>query len=189
MIGLWPWDRASTRSRRFRNFMLADDHLLRTRQISPEANNLVRDILRFHPELRLSIPEISARVLQLHSFFDNPCIKSTAAELWGMASTYQRVLTRLDPIARRRKQLEYFRELDGTSAFNDLSGQLPLPSPPPRIHISNPPQSPPPRENGPYCAPILGIPAPVMATPPRLSGVDNRRRCMDNLQLWGAQCA
>ena len=186
MIGLWPWDRASTRSRRFRDFMLDEDQLLRARQISPEANNLVRDILRFHPELRLSVPEISARVLQLHSFFDHPCIKSTAVELWGMASTYQRMLTRRDPIAWRRKQLEDFRGLDETSAFNDLSGQLPFPSPPPKIHISNFPQNPPPRVDRPYRTPILGIPVPVMTTPLKLADVNNRRQRMDSLQLWGA---
>ena len=149
--------------------MLVDGHLLRARQIPLAANNLVRDILRFHPELRLSVPEISARVLRLHSFFNNPCIKSTAAELWGMASAYQRMLTRLDPIAWRRKQLEFFRGLNETSAFNDLSGQLPLPSPPPGSHISDFLQNPPPQENRLYCAPILGIPAPVMTMRPLLS--------------------
>ena len=162
--------------------MLADGHLLRGRQISPEANNL----LHFYPELR--VPEISACILQLHSIFDNPRVKSMAAELWGMASAYQRMLTGLDPIAWRRKQLEYFRGLDEASAFNDLSGQLPLPSPPPRSHISDFPQNPP-RENRLYCAPILGIPAPVMMIPPELTDVQNKWWCMDDLQLWGAQRA
>lgn len=186
MIGLWPWDGATIRSRQFRNFMLGDSHLLRTRPISPEATNLIRDILRFHPELRLSVPEIAARVLQLHSFFDNPCIESTAAELWEMSSTHRHMLTRRDPIARRRGQLEYLRGLDETSAFNDLSGRLPLPPPLPRIHVSDFPQNPP-RANRPHCTPILGIPQPVtIPPPPGLPSVSNKRWHMDKLKLAGS---
>ena len=125
--------------------MLLDDHLLRSLPISREANNLIRDILRFHPELRLSIPEISARVLQLHSFFRNPRIMSTDGEMREMWSGYQRMFTRLDPIARRRKEVEYLMRL-GKSAFNDLSGRLPSPqrqSSPRRVLILDSFQHPP----------------------------------------------
>lgn len=165
--------------------MLGDGYLLRARPISSEANELIRDILRFHPELRLSVSEISTRVLHLHSFFDNPHTKSTPAELRKMIFTHQRMLARPDPIARRRKELEYLRGLDETLAFNDLSGQLPLP-PPSRIRVTNLPENPLPRENRPYCAPIQGVPAPVaIATPEGLTGVRSKWWHMDNLKLAG----
>ena len=156
MLGLAPWDSAIIRSRRFRDFMLNDDHLRRARPISPEANDLIREILRFHPELRLSIPEISARVLQLRSFFDNPRTRSTKADLWEMKYAYRRMLTRLDPIARRRKELERLRFGGEPSAFNDLSGQLPSPQLPLRRA---------PVYALPRCAPISGIPPPVAMGP------------------------
>lgn len=145
--------------------MLVDGHLLRARSISPEANDLIRDILRFNPELRLSIPEISLRVLQLLSFFKKPRIRPTKSELWKMKSTYQPMLTRPDQIARRRKDLEHFRCMDRTLAFNDLSGRLPSPQPPlRRSRVFNSPQHP---SGGIrlHCAPISGIPTPV-AIPP-----------------------
>ena len=166
--------------------MLGDDDLLRARPISPGAKKLVRDILRFHPELRLSVPEISARVLQLRSFFDKPCTESTAAELRQMTSTYRCMLARPDPIAQRRNELEYFRGLDGTSAFNDLSGRLPLPPPPPRIHVFNLPENPPSRTNSPYCTPIQGIPPPVtIPTPEEVNSASSKWWHMDNLKLAG----
>jgi len=186
MFGVWPWDGATISSRRFRKFMLGDDHLLRARPISSEANHLVRDILRFHSELRLSVPEISARVLQLHSFFKSPCTKPTTAELREMKSTHQRMFARLDPIARRRKELEYFRGLDGKSAFNDFSGRLPLPQPPPVIHVFNSPENIPPRANRPHCAPISGIPPPVMIHPPEEPiRTSNKWWRVDDLKLAG----
>lgn len=166
MLGLSPWDGASVRSRSFRNFMLVDDHLLRARRkISPEANDLIRDILRFHPELRLSIPEISSRVLHLRSFFGNPRTRFTEAELQEMKFAYQRMFVRLDPIAHKRKELEYLRCMDKTSTFNDLRGRLPSPQPPlRRTHVCNPPQ----HLRGvvrPCCDPISGIPPPVTICP------------------------
>jgi len=169
--------------------MLNDDYLLRARLISPEANKLVRDILRFHPELRLSVPEISARVLRLHSFFDNPRTKSTSSELRKMMFTHRRVLAGpdLDLIARRRKELEYFRGLDETSPFNDLSSRLPLPSPPPKIRVTNLPENPLPRANKPYCDPIQGISAPVaISSPEELAGVRSKWWHTDNLKLAGS---
>ena len=165
MLGLSPWDGASVSSRRFRNFMLVDDHLLRARPISPEANDLIRDILRFHPELRLSIPEISSRVLYLHSFFNDPHTRSTKEEMWEMESAYLRMLVRLDPIAQRRKQLEYLRCMDEKSAFNDLNGRLPSRKPPPRrIRVCNSPQC---LSRGvrPHCAPISDISPPSIEGP------------------------
>ena len=162
MLGLWPWDGATTRNRRFTEFMRDHDHLLQARHISPEANNLIRDILHFHPELRLSVPEISARVLQLHSFFYDPCVESTAAELQGMERTYRRMLTREDPIALRRKELEYLGGLDEISAFNKLTARLPLPgSLPGIIHVSPSLENPPPQTYMPYCTPISNVPPPV----------------------------
>lgn len=164
MLGLWLWDSATLRSRRFVRFIMSyDDHLLRARHISPGANNLIRDILRFHPELRLSVPEISARVLQLHSFFDNPRIPSTTRELQGMECIYRCMLTRVDPIARRRKELEYLRDLDRTSAFDDPTGQLPLPRPQPtrRIRASHSPEIPPPQTRRPHFVSIQDVPPPT----------------------------
>ena len=168
MLGLSPWDNASVRSRRFRNFMLIDDYLLRALPISPQANVLIRDILRFHPEFRLSIPEISSRFLLLRSFFGHPRTMSTKAELREMESTYQYMLVRPDPIAQRRKVLENLRCMDRTSAFNDLSGRLPSPQPPlRRIYVCCSPQHP---LEGvvPYCTSISGIPSPVTTCPERL---------------------
>lgn len=166
--------------------MLSDDYLLRARLISPEANKLIRDILRFHPELRLSVPEISARVLRLHSFFDNPRTKSTSSELRKMMFTHRRVLARPDLISRRRKELEYFRDLDETSPFNDLSGRLPLP-PPPKIRVTNLPENPLPRTNKPYCDPIQGISTQVaISSPEELAGVRSEWWHMDNLKLAGS---
>ena len=150
MLGLWPWDTAAIRSKRFFRFMRGDDYLLQARPISPEARKLIRDILRFHPELRLSVSEISTRVLQLRSFFDNPRIKSTSAELREMRFVYQCMLARPDPVARRRKELESLRSLDETSVFNDLSGRLPLPPPPPKILVANLSENPLPRANRPH---------------------------------------
>lgn len=151
MLGLWPWDTAAICSKGFFRFMRGDNYLLQARPISPEASKLIRDILRFHPELRLSVPEISTRVLQLRSFFNNPRVKSTSAELQDMRFAYQCMLTRPDLVARRRKELEYLSSLDKTSVFNDLSGRLPLPPPPSRIIVANLPESPLPRENRPHC--------------------------------------
>ena len=166
--------------------MLSDGYLLRVRPISSEANKLIRDILRFHPELRLSVPEISVRVLRLHSFFDSPHTKSTSAELRKMTFTHQRMLARPDPIARGRKELEYLRGLDETSAFNDLSGRLPLPPPPPRIRVANLPENPLPRANRSYCAPIQGISTPVtIPSPEELTGVRSKWWHKDNLKLGG----
>lgn len=144
--------------------MRDDASLLGARQMSPEARKLIRDILRFHPELRLSVPEISARLLQLRSFFNNPHIKHTSAELEEMRLMYQCMLARSDPVARRRKELEYLWSLDGTSVFNDFSGRLPLPPPPPRIFVHNLPDNPLPQANGPHCTSIQGIPPPVALT-------------------------
>ena len=161
MLGLWPWDGATIRSRRFTRFMRHSNHLMQAGHISPEANNLIRDILRFHPELRLSIPEISARVLELHSFFDNPCIGSTTAELQGMEYAYKHMLTRVDPVAWRRKELERLRSLNGTSTFNDLTSRLPLPWPQSRIRVSHSPENPPTQTHKPHCVPIPDVPPPV----------------------------
>jgi len=186
MLGIWPWDRATVRSRRFRRFILGDDHLLRVRSISSEAKKLIRGILRFHPELRLSVPEISARVLQLHSFFDTPRTTSTVTELRQMSFTYRRMLTRPDPIARRRNELEYFRSLDETPTFNDLSGRLPLPPPPPRIRIYNFPENTLPQENGPHCAPIQGIPPPVtLHSPEEVISASSKWWHANDLKLAG----
>ena len=173
MLGFWPWDSATLHSRRFVRFMCSDDYLLRTRFISPGANDIIRDILRFHPELRLSVPEIAARVLQLHSFFDNPRIGSTVRELHGMKSMYRRMLTRADPVAWRRKKLEYLRDLDKISAFNDLTGQLPLPRPQPKIRVPHSPENPPPRTYRPHCAPIPDVPPPTSTDSP---GEPTRKR-------------
>jgi hypothetical protein len=187
MLGVWPWDEATIISRDFLKFMLVDDHLRRARPISLEANNLIRDILRFHPELRLSVPEISARVLQLRSFFDDPWVTSTAAELQEMEYTYRGMLVRSDPIARRRKRLEGLRGLHKTNAFNDLSGRLLLPQSLPRIHVSNSPDNPPPRPPRtyrPYCAPVPDVPPPVTTCTPE---EPTRRRSkwwrLDNVKL------
>lgn len=164
MLGLSPWDGASTLSRRFRNFMLVDDHLLKDRPISLEANDLIRDILRFHPKLRLSIPEIFSRVLHLRSFFNCPRTRSTEAELREMDLTYQCMLVRPDPIAKRRRELEYLRCMDKTSAFNDLSGRLPSSQPPlRRIRVCSLSQLPPGAAR-PYFAPISDVP-PVTTCP------------------------
>lgn len=185
MLGLWLWDSANIRSRRFVRFMRNGDHLLRARSISPGANDLIRDILRFHPELRLSVPEIATRVLELYSFFDDPHTGSTTRELLVMGCIYQRMLARADPIARRRKELEYLRDLDETLAFNDLTGQLPLPRPQPRIRVSHTPEIPPPRIYRPYCAPIPDVPLPTSTRgpeePPRKS--NKRWRLVENLKL------
>lgn len=163
ILGLSPWDDASVHSRRFRNFMLIDNYLLRSRTISQEANDLIRDTLRFHPQLRLSIPEISFRVLHIRSFFSNPRTRSSKLELRKMESTCKHMLVRLDLIAQRRKELEYTRRMDKTSVFNDLNGRLPFQKPPfslRRICVCNSPQDP---HGGvrPYCAPISGIPPPA----------------------------
>ena len=178
MFGLWLWDSANIHSRRFVRFMRNGDHLLRARSISPGANDLIRDILRFHPELRLSVPEIATRVLELRSFFDDPHTGSTARELQGMECVYGRMLARADPIARRRKELEYLRDLDETLAFNDLTGQLPLPRPQPRIRVSHPPEIPPPRTYRPRCAPIPDVPSPTSTRSP----VESTRKTM---KRWG----
>ena len=182
MLGLWPWDSATIQSRRFTKFMHDSDYLLRAGPISPEANNLIRDILRFHPELRLSVPEIAARVLQLRSFFDNPRIGSTATELEGMKWTHQRMLMRGDPIAWRRKRLEQLRGLDETSAFNDLTGRLPLPRPQPRIRVSHSPENPSPRTYKPHCVPIPDIPPPVTIRVPEESTRGNKWWRLENLK-------
>ena len=166
MLELWPWDSATLSSRRFVRFMRGGDYLLGAPSISPGANSLIRDILRFHPELRLSVPEIAARVLELQSFFNNPRVRSTARELHGMKREYRRMVARADPIARRRKELEYLRESDETLAFNDLTSQLPLPRPRPRIHVSHSPENTPPRTYRPHCVPIRDVPTPTATRTP-----------------------
>jgi len=187
MLGLWPWDSATIRSRKFRNFMLTDDHLLQVLPISTEANDLIRGILRFHPELRLSVPEISARVLQLNTFSSNPCTESMVA---GLGESFTYLLMRLDPIAQRRKELEYFRGMNETSAFNDLSGWLPPPyrQPPPRIRAPDLQENRPPRTNKPHCAPISGIPPPVTIRSPREPArVRSKWWHLDNLRVAGSR--
>ncbi|KAF9785789.1 kinase-like domain-containing protein [Thelephora terrestris] len=129
MLGICLWNSATIHSIGFLKFMLVDDYLVcaLSRSISAKANDLIRDILRFHPELRLSIPEISARVLQLPSFFEHQRASFSAAELQELASLYQCTLTRIDPIARRRRELEDFRRMVKNLAFNDLTGRTPYP--------------------------------------------------------------
>lgn len=188
MFRLSPWEGATLHSRRFVKFMRGGDQLLRARPISPEADDLIRDILRFHPELRLSVPEISARVLQLRSFFDNPGIESTEEELQGLRHTYRPMLVRPDPIARRRKDLEYLRDLEGpTLTFNDMTGRLLHPRPLPQIHVSRSPENPPPRTYRPHCTPIPNIPPPVpICVPEEPSRRSNSRQWhFGNLKLSG----
>lgn len=147
--------------------MLDADHLLRARPISLEANDLIRDILHFHSELRLSIPEISSRVLHLRSFFGNPRTISMKPESWETESTYKCMHVKLDPIARRRKELEHLRRIDRTSAFNDFSDRLPSPQPPlRRIRVCNSPQQP---RGGvrPHRVPVSAISPPVTMCPER----------------------
>lgn len=158
--------------------MLSDDYILQARRISPEANDLIRDILRFHPELRLSIPEISSRVLRIRSFFNNPRIRFTKAELREMESTHRSMFMRLDPIARRRKELEYLRCMDKTSAYNDLSGRLPSPHPPlRRIRARNSSLYPP----GEVIRSVSDIPSPERCIIPH----ENLLR-IDNVMVAGA---
>lgn len=186
MLGISPWRGATAGSKRFRNFMLVDDHLLQARPISPEANDLIRDILRFDPELRLSVPEISTRALQIRSFFDSPRTKLTPEEVLEMKCTHQRMLERLDPIARRRKDLEHFMGMDEILPFDNHDQRLP-PQLQRTAHVFRSPQQLLPGAVRPHCARISGIPPPVTIRPKEPVARERKWWHVDSLKLVGGR--
>ncbi|TBU23056.1 kinase-like protein [Dichomitus squalens] len=71
IIGIAPWSRASSSTRKYAEFVHNPRYLIERYQISPGLNKIIRRMLRANPRIRMRLADVRRAISELDSFFCN----------------------------------------------------------------------------------------------------------------------